>query len=63
MVNFVWQNGLLDPEYRQSCPKPPLPIALRGNSSDKQVLAQVEKWMARIRELSREPKAGTKLSG
>ena len=39
------------------------PIAMRGNSSDKQVLAQVEKWMAMIRELSREPQAETKLSG
>ncbi len=39
------------------------PIAMRGNSSDKQALAQVEKWMAMIREISRERQAGTKLSG
>jgi len=39
------------------------PIAMRGNSADKQVLAQVEKWMAMIRELSRERQAETKLSG
>jgi hypothetical protein len=39
------------------------PIAMRGNSSDQQVLAQVEKWMAMIRELSRELQAETKLSG
>ena len=39
------------------------PIAMRGNSSDKQVLAQVEKWMAMIRELNRERQAETKLSG
>jgi len=38
-------------------------IATRGNSSDKQVLEQVEKWMAMIRELSRELQAETKLSG
>ena len=39
------------------------PIAMPGNSSDKQALAQVEKWMAMIRELSRERQAETKLSG
>ncbi|MGD0332380.1 MAG: hypothetical protein ABSA90_03880 [Xanthobacteraceae bacterium] len=39
------------------------PVAMRGNSSDKEVLAQVEKWMAMIREISREPQAETKLSG
>ena len=39
------------------------PIAMRDNSSDKEVLAQVEKWMAMIRELSRERQAETKLSG
>ncbi len=39
------------------------PVAMRGNSSDKQVLAQVEKWMAMIRELGRERQAETKLSG
>jgi hypothetical protein len=35
------------------------PIAIRGNSSDKQALAQVEKWMAIIREISREQQAET----
>jgi len=39
------------------------PIAVRDNSCDKQALAQVEKWMAMIRELSRERQAETKLSG
>ena len=39
------------------------PIAIQGNSSDKQALAQVEKWMAMIRELSRDRQAQTKLSG
>jgi|GEM_PF-1066164 len=39
------------------------PIAMRDNSCDKQALAQVEKWMAMIRELSRERQAETKLGG
>jgi hypothetical protein len=39
------------------------PIVMRGNSSDKEVLAQVEKWMAMIRELGRERQAESKLSG
>ncbi len=39
------------------------PIVMRGNSSDREVLARVEKWMAMIRELSRERQAETKLSG
>ena len=37
--------------------------AMRGDSSDKQALAQVEKWMAMIREISRERQGQTKLSG
>jgi hypothetical protein len=39
------------------------PTSMRGDSSDKQAFAQVEKWMAMIREISREPQAETKLSG
>jgi hypothetical protein len=35
------------------------PIAMRGDTSDKQTLAQVEKWMAMIREISREQQAET----
>jgi hypothetical protein len=27
----------------------------RSSSADKQIIAQVEKWMAMIREISREP--------
>jgi len=30
------------------------PKSTRGNSADGRVLAQVEKWMAMIREISRE---------
>jgi hypothetical protein len=33
----------------------PKPKTARGGSSDGRVLAQVEKWMEMIRELSREP--------
>jgi hypothetical protein len=32
----------------------PKPKAARGGSADEHVLAQVEKWMAMIREISRE---------
>ena len=39
------------------------PIDTRGNAADKHVLAQVEKWMAMIREISRERQAETMLSG
>ena len=39
------------------------PSAIRGHSSDEQILVQVEKWMAMIRELGRERQAETKLSG
>jgi hypothetical protein len=37
--------------------------SMRGEPSDKQALAQVEKWMAMIREISRERQAQTRLSG
>jgi hypothetical protein len=30
------------------------PASMRGETADKQALAQVEKWMAIIREISRE---------
>jgi hypothetical protein len=33
------------------------PASMRGGSSAKQALAQVEKWMAIIREISREQQA------
>ena len=33
---------------------PPRPKSTQGSSTDKDVLAQVEKWMAIIREVSRE---------
>ncbi len=39
------------------------PAAMRGGSFDRQALAQVEKWMAMIREISRERQVQTKLSG
>ena len=38
------------------------PSSMRGYASDERVLAQVEKWMAMIREISREQQAETKLS-
>jgi hypothetical protein len=34
---------------------------MRGTASDERVLAQVEKWMAMIREMSREQQAQPKL--
>ena len=39
------------------------PASTRGNSSDKQAFAQVEKWMAMIREISRERQAPATLHG
>lgn len=32
----------------------PKPKSTQGNSADDRILAQVEKWMAMIREISRE---------
>ena len=32
-------------------------VAMRGSASEKHALAQVEKWMAMIREISRERQA------
>jgi hypothetical protein len=40
---------------------PSKPAAMRGTASDERVLAQVEKWMATIREMSREQPAQPKL--
>jgi hypothetical protein len=34
---------------------PPKPNSTRRGSTDKDVIAQVEKWMELIREISREP--------
>ena len=39
------------------------PTSMRGDSSDKQAFAQVEKWMAMIREISRERQGQPKLRG
>jgi len=50
-------------DISQTADTQPKPIATRGNASDKEALAQVEKWMAMIREISRERAAETKLSG
>jgi len=38
---------------------PAMPVPRRTDSSDRQALAQVEKWMALIRELSHERPAPT----
>jgi hypothetical protein len=35
--------------------KPTKPAATRGTAADTRILAQVEKWMAVIREIKREP--------
>ncbi len=34
---------------------PTRPAAARGNAADTRVLAQIEKWMAVIREIKQEP--------
>ncbi|MGB7100012.1 MAG: hypothetical protein WBD95_14770 [Xanthobacteraceae bacterium] len=39
------------------------PASTRGDSADKRALAQVEKWMAIIREISRERQGPTFLRG
>jgi hypothetical protein len=39
------------------------PSSRRTDSGDEQALAQVEKWMAVIRELSHEPAGGTMSAG
>jgi len=65
MVNFVWQKGSSNgvpsvmPDMFEMADTQSKPIAMRGDSSDKQALAQVEKWMAIIREISREQQAET----
>ena len=35
--------------------QPAKPVATRGSAADTRILAQVEKWMAVIREIKREP--------
>jgi hypothetical protein len=40
---------------------PSKPASTRGPASDERVLAQVEKWMAMIREINREQQAKPKL--
>jgi len=37
------------------------PAVTRGSASDERVLAQVEKWMAAIREISRDQQAQPRL--
>jgi hypothetical protein len=39
------------------------PTTRRDDQADKQAFAQVEKWMAMIREISHERQAQTKLAG
>ncbi len=39
------------------------PGSMRSSSYDKQAFAQVEKWMAMIREIGRERQGQTKLYG
>jgi hypothetical protein len=41
----------------------PKPAAPRGSAADKQAFAQVEKWMAIIREISRERQGPTIFRG
>ena len=38
----------------ESADKPSIPTATRRDDADKKAFAQVEKWMAIIREISRE---------
>ena len=41
----------------------PKPTALRGDDADKRAFAQVERWMAIIREISRERQGPAYLRG
>jgi len=45
----------------ESAPAPSKPASPRGAASDERALAQVEKWMATIREISREQQAQPQL--
>ncbi len=61
MVNFVCDNGSNDwiaeferPIMPATLATPTKPAAPRGNAADTRVLAEIEKWMAVIREIKRE---------
>lgn len=62
LAKFVCDNGIRDwiAEFeRRMMPEtlaaPTKPSAPRGNAADMRVLAQVEKWMAVIREIKQQP--------
>ena len=40
-------SGMIDTQTK--------PVAMRGSAADMRILAQVEKWMAVIREIKQEP--------
>ena len=62
IVNFVCDNGVHNgmqpigaaPTMPATVNTQPKPKSMHGDSADGQILAQVEKWMAMIREISRE---------
>jgi len=65
-VKFLGENGTSIGVLRamsETAEAQSKPASTRGNSSDKQAFAQVEKWMAMIREISREWQAPAKLHG
>jgi len=62
LVNFICDNGIPDwiAEFErrmmsETLAMPTRPAATRGSAADTRVLAQVEKWMAVIREIKQEP--------
>ena len=62
LVNFVCDNGthhwIAEFERRtmsETLAAPTKPATPRGSAADTRVLAQVEKWMAVIREIKQEP--------
>ncbi|HMK70680.1 MAG TPA: hypothetical protein VK442_06890 [Xanthobacteraceae bacterium] len=59
IVNFVWHNGRLarSTVMSETADTELKAVAMRGSASEKHALAQVEKWMAMIREISRERQA------
>ena len=65
IVNFVWHNGLLarSTVMSETADTELKAVAMGGSSSDKEALAQVEKWMAMIREISRERRSEAKIGG
>jgi hypothetical protein len=62
MVNVVCDNGILQRNasigvrhiMSATVTTQPKPTSTRGAAGDGRILAQVEKWMAMIREISRE---------